>query len=315
LNNTALKTFSEKIKQKSIELGFSFCGIAKADALTDEARNLEKWLRSAHHGEMQYMENYFDKRIDPRKLVDDAKSVISLSYNYFTAEKQQDNHAPKISKYAYGNDYHHVIKAKLKTLLQYIQTTVGEVHGRAFVDSAPVLERAWAVRSGLGWIGKNTMLIHKKHGSFYFLCELIIDAELWYDSPETLDYCGTCTRCIDACPTKAINPLGFVEAEKCISYATIELRQEIPDFFKGKMEHWMFGCDICNDVCPWNRFAEQHNEPLFQPNNFIVNATKKDWFEITEEIFNQISKKSPLQRAKYIGLKKNLNFLQKSCTH
>lgn len=310
MNNTILNNYTSIIKEKAKDLGFSYCGIAKADLLENEARKLELWLNSNYHGEMQYMENYFDKRIDPRKLFEGAKSIISLSYNYYTDKKQIDENAPKISKYAYGYDYHEVIKTKLKTLLLHISENIGEVNGRAFVDSAPILERAWAVRAGLGWIGKNTMLIHKKGGSFFFLAEIILDIDLLYDIPETKNHCGSCTRCIDACPTNAIDPSGYVKANKCISYATIELRKDIPEFFKNKMQNWMFGCDICNDVCPWNKFATNHNESLFQANEIMLKTTKKEWIELSKDLFNVISKKSAIRRTKYEGLKRNIQFLE-----
>jgi len=301
--------YANMIKAEAKRLGFLFCGIAEAAFLEEEAPRLEKWLRGQLHGEMQYMENHFDKRLDPRLLVDGAKSVISLGYNYYTDACQQDVDAPKLSKYAYGMDYHTVIKDKLKVLLTYIRDEIGEVAGRAFVDSAPVLERAWAKKSGLGWVGKNSNLISKDQGSFFFLSELIIDLDLAYDIPATKDYCGTCTRCLDACPTEAIIGPQLVDGSKCISYLTIELKNEIPKEFAGKMDNWMFGCDICQDVCPWNRFSEPHQEVAFQPNQELLEMNKRDWEEITEETFQKVFKKSAVKRAKYAGLRRNIKFL------
>jgi len=284
-------------------------GVARAEQMDEEARRLEVWLNQGKHGKMGYMANHFDKRTDPRKLVDGAKSVISLTYNYHSEAVQSDADAPKISQYAYGRDYHWVIKDKLKSLLAYIREEVGEVNGRCFVDSAPVLERDWARRSGVGWVGKHTLLLHPKAGSYFFLAELIIDLELATDDP-IRDYCGTCTRCIDACPTEAISPQGYVmDGSKCISYLTIELKDAIPDEFKGKMEGWVFGCDICQQVCPWNRFATQHTEPKFEPHADLLDMSKQDWEEITEEVFRKVFKKSAVKRTKYAGLKRNLRFL------
>lgn len=308
---TAAERNSKLIKEEAKRLGFTFCGIAKADFLEEEAPRLEKWLKEQMHGEMHYMENHFDKRLDPRLLVDDAKSIISLGFNYYTADLQKDKDSPKISRYAYGMDYHTVIKEKLKELLQTIQDEIGEVGGRAFVDSAPVLDRAWAKQSGLGWIGKNSNLINKTQGSFFFLCELIIDLALAYDIPATKDYCGTCTRCIDACPTEAIVVPQIVDGSKCISYLTIELKNEIPNSFAGKMDNWMFGCDVCQDVCPWNRFAEPHVEESFKPHPDLLEMTKQDWEEITEETFQRVFKKSAVKRAKFSGLTRNIRFLEK----
>jgi len=297
------------IKQKALDLGFSFVGIAEAKELTEEARMLEKWLNQNRHGQMHYMANHFEKRIDPRKLVPGSKSVVTLLYNYHNPQKQKDPNAPKISQYAYGKDYHYVIKAKLRELLAYIQTEIGEVSGRCFVDSAPVLERDWAKHSGLGWIGKNTLLINKKQGSYFFIAELIIDLELAYDGP-IKDYCGTCTRCIDACPTDAISPEGYwMDGSKCISYFTIELRDELPQEMKGQFENWMFGCDICQEVCPWNRFAKRHNEPAFEPHPELLEMTYEDWQEITQEVFRKVFKKSAVKRTKYKGLLRNISFL------
>jgi len=297
------------IENKALELGFMHMGVARAEQMDEEARRLEVWLNQGKHGKMGYMANHFDKRTDPRKLVDGAKSVISLTYNYHSEAVQSDADAPKISQYAYGRDYHWVIKDKLKSLLAYIREEVGEVNGRCFVDSAPVLERDWARRSGVGWVGKHTLLLHPKVGSYFFLAELIIDLELATDDP-IRDYCGTCTRCIDACPTEAISPQGYVmDGSKCISYLTIELKDAIPDEFKGKMEGWVFGCDICQQVCPWNRFATQHTEPKFEPHADLLDMSKQDWEEITEEVFRKVFKKSAVKRTKYAGLKRNLRFL------
>lgn len=284
------------------------CGISKAGFLEEEAPRLENWLKNNRNGQMSYMENHFDKRLNPTLLVDDAKSVVSLLLNYYPAELQNlDSY--KISKYAYGQDYHFVIKEKLKEFLFSIQSTIGEVSGRAFVDSAPVLDKAWAAKSGLGWIGKNSNLLTQKVGSFYFIAELIIDLDLDYDSPTT-DHCGTCTACIDACPTAAIVTPYVVDGSKCISYFTIELKENIPHEMKGKFDDWAFGCDICQDVCPWNKFSKQHNEPLFNPNPELLTMSKKDWLEITEETFKAVFKNSPLKRAKFQGIKRNIDFLK-----
>jgi len=303
------KTYTQLIKTEAKRLGFLNCGIAKAEFLEKEAPKLEKWLKNGYHGEMNYMENYFDKRLDPTLLVDGAKSVISLSYNYYP-EKLQKKGTYKIAKYAYGKDYHHVIKSKLKTLFEYIQHNIGRVNGRAFVDSAPVLERAWAKKSGLGWIGKHSLLIQKQTGSFYFLAELILDLELAYDNPFKADHCGNCTKCIDACPTQAILPNNTIDGSKCISYFTIELKEEIPSSMNGKFDDWMFGCDICQDVCPWNRFSKPTNEELFKPHSQLLTNSKKDWEEITSEVFNTIFKKSAVKRAKFKGLQRNIQFLK-----
>ncbi|RYC50494.1 epoxyqueuosine reductase [Flagellimonas olearia] len=299
---------TQMIKTEAKRLGFLSCGISKAQFLEEEAPRLEKWLKNNMHGEMQYMENHFDKRLDPTKLVEGSKSVISLLLNYFPSQEQnQDSY--KISKYAYGTDYHFVIKDKLKSLLHFIQDEIGEVHGRAFVDSAPVLDKAWAARSGLGWIGKHSNLLTQQVGSFYFIAELIVDLDLEYDAPTT-DHCGTCTACIDACPTEAIVEPYVVDGSKCISYFTIELKNEIPTGFKGKLDDWMFGCDVCQDVCPWNRFSKPHSEPLFDPNPQLLSMTKKDWEEITEEVFRKVFKKSAVKRTKYGGLQRNITFLK-----
>jgi epoxyqueuosine reductase len=307
--NNASK-YSQLIKAEAMRLGFMACGIAKADFLSDEAPRLEAWLKNNHHGEMAYMENHFDKRLDPRLLVDGAKSVISLTLNYYTEHKQLDETAPKLSQYAFGEDYHHVIKEKLKELLNFIQTNIGEVGGRCFVDSAPVMDKAWAQKAGLGWRGKNTNLISKKTGSFFFLAELIVDLELEYDSPFVADHCGSCTRCIDACPTEAIVAPYQIDGSKCISYLTIELKNEIPKEFKGKIDNWMFGCDICQDVCPWNSFSTQHNETAFEPHPDLLQLKKKDLLEITDEVFKKVFKNSAVKRTKLAGLKRNIDFLK-----
>jgi epoxyqueuosine reductase len=284
------------------------CGISKAGFLEEEAPRLENWLKNNRNGQMSYMENHFDKRLNPTLLVDDVKSVVSLLLNYYPAELQNlDSY--KISKYAYGQDYHFVIKEKLKEFLFSIQSTIGEVSGRAFVDSAPVLDKAWAAKSGLGWIGKNSNLLTQKVGSFYFIAELIIDLDLDYDNPTT-DHCGTCTACIDACPTAAIVAPYVVDGSKCISYFTIELKENIPHEMKGKFDDWAFGCDICQDVCPWNKFSKPHNEPLFDANPELMSMSKKDWIEITEETFKAVFKNSPLKRAKFQGIKRNIDFLK-----
>jgi epoxyqueuosine reductase len=299
---------SNFIKQQAKRLGFMSCGISKAEFLEQEAPRLEHWLKSNQNGQMSYMENNFDKRLDPTKLVDDSKSVISLLLNYYP-EKHQIENTFKISKYAYGQDYHYVIKDKLKELLATIQENIGEVSGRAFVDSAPVLDKAWAAKSGLGWIGKNSNLITKQIGSFYFIAELIIDLELEYDNPTT-DHCGSCTACIDACPTQAIETPYIVNGSKCISYFTIELKDNIPQEMRGKFDDWAFGCDICQDVCPWNKFSKPHSEPLFAVKPELIEMSKKDWNEITEEVFKKVFKNSPLKRTKFEGLKRNINFLK-----
>ena len=284
------------------------CGISKAGFLEQEAPRLEAWLNQNRLGKMQYMENHFDKRLDPTKLVEGSKSVISLLLNYYPSELQRED-SYKISKYAYGTDYHFVIKDKLKELLHCIQETVGDVHGRAFVDSAPVLDKAWAAKSGLGWIGKHSNLLSKQAGSFYFIAELIVDLDLDYDTPVT-DHCGSCTACIDACPTQAIVEPYKVDGSKCISYFTIELKNEIPSSVSGQFDDWMFGCDVCQDVCPWNRFSKAHKEPLFDPHPQVVSNSKKDWEEITKEVFSEIFKKSPLKRTKFEGFRRNIEFLK-----
>lgn len=298
--------YSQLIKKSAKNLGFLSCGISKAEFLEEEAPRFEKWLNEQKHGQMAYMENHYDKRLDPRLLVPGAKSVVSLLLNYYTDEHQVEG-APKISKYAYGTDYHFVIKEKLKQLFQILQEEIGEINGRVFVDSAPVMDKAWAVRSGLGWMGKNTNLINKKVGSFFFIAEMILDLKLDYDTPVT-DHCGTCTACIDSCPTGALTPYN-IDASRCISYLTIELKDQIPSEFQNKMDDWSFGCDICQDVCPWNRFSKPHNEPLFEPRSELLEFTKKDWEELTETTFDIIFKNSAVKRTRYKGLKRNLAFL------
>ncbi|MBI1287904.1 MAG: tRNA epoxyqueuosine(34) reductase QueG [Flavobacteriales bacterium] len=297
------------IKQEAQRLGFLQCGISKADFLEEEAPRLERWLNANMHGEMGYMANHFDKRLDPRKLVDGAKSIITVLLNYYPSETQKDQEAPKISKYAYGNDYHHVIKGKLRELVNFINEEIGEVGGRAFVDSAPVMDKAWAAKAGLGWIGKNTNLIHPKNGSFFFIGELILDIELEPDQP-IRDHCGTCTACIDACPTGAIIQPYVVDGSKCISYFTIELKDAIPTEMKGKFDNWAFGCDVCQDVCPWNRFSKPHTEPQFNPHPDLLEMTKQDWEELTEDVFKKVFQKSAVKRTKFNGLKRNLEFLK-----
>ena len=300
--------YTAKIKSAADALGFLSCGISKADFLEDEAPRLEQWLNQGHHGSMSYMERHFDKRLDPRLLVPGAKSVVSLLLNYHTNKKQTDTKAPKISRYAYGTDYHFVIKEKLKELMQIIHREIGEVNGRVFVDSAPVMDKAWAAKSGLGWLGKNTNLISKKVGSFFFIAELIIDLELDYDTPVT-DHCGSCTACIDACPTDALLQPYQIDGSKCISYLTIELKENIPTEFKGQMDNWAFGCDICQTVCPWNRFATPHDEPAFEPQEELLNLTKSEWQEMTSVVFNKVFKNSAVKRTKFEGLKRNIKFL------
>ena len=296
------------IKSEAKRLGFLSCGISKSGFLEEEAPRLENWLNKNQHGQMAYMENHFDKRLNPNLLVEDAKSVVSLLLNYYPSETQTDD-TYKISKYAYGQDYHFIIKEKLKELLYSIQENIGEVSGRAFVDSAPVLDKAWAAKSGLGWMGKNTNLITKTIGSFYFIAELIIDLELDYDNATT-DHCGTCTACLDACPTEAIVAPYVVDGSKCISYFTIELKDNIPTEMKGKFNDWAFGCDICQDVCPWNKFSKPHNEPLFEANAELLSFTKKDWEEITAETFQKVFRNSAVKRTKLEGLKRNIDFLK-----
>jgi epoxyqueuosine reductase len=300
--------YSNLIKAEAKRLGFLSCGISKAGFLEEEAPRLEHWLNKNHNGQMAYMENHFDKRLNPTLLVDDAKSVISLVLNYFPAATQNAD-SYKISKYAYGKDYHFVIKEKLKELLNTIQDEIGAVSGRAFVDSAPVLDKAWAAKSGLGWIGKNSNLITQKVGSFYFIAELIVDLELEYDHATT-DHCGTCTACIDSCPTEAIVAPYVVDGSKCISYFTIELKDNLPIEMKGKFDDWAFGCDVCQDVCPWNKFSKPHNEPLFNASPELLSYTKKDWEELAEDTFNQVFKNSAVKRTKLEGFKRNIQFLK-----
>ena len=309
MNN--LEKITKEVKTSALQLGFDFCGIAKVQKLEDDARRLEKWLSKGMHGTMHYMENHFDLRIDPSRLVPGARSVITLLLNYFPEEQQKPN-VPKISKYAFGNDYHEVIREKLKLLMESIKIQVGEINGRGFVDSAPVLERTWAQKSGLGWIGKNGNLINKQMGSFLFIATLIIDVELEYDDAFAKDYCGTCTRCIDDCPTDAILTDKVIDGSKCISYFTIELKDAlIPDAMKGKFDNWMFGCDVCQDVCPWNRFSKPNKEIAFKPLPEVLNFSKNEWEELTEESFKNIFRDSPLKRTKWNGIKRNLKFIEK----
>lgn len=296
------------IKTTAQNLGFSFCGISRAEFLKEEAPQLEEWLKRGYHGSMGYMENHFDKRLDPTLLVPGAKSVVSLIYNYYPEKDLAKDDQLKVAKYAYGEDYHFVIKDKLTEFLQYIQEQIGEVNGRAFVDSGPVMERAWAKKSGIGWIGKNSLLLNKSMGSFFFLAELIIDLDLEYDGP-VKDYCGTCTACMDACPTDAIPKPYVVDGSKCISYFTIELKEEIPDSVKGKFENWIFGCDICQDVCPWNSFSKPHTETRFNPHPTLEKMNQQEWKEITQEVFQKVFKDSAVKRTKLQGLKRNIQFI------
>ena len=297
------------IKSSAQKLGFDYCGISKAEYLESEGSRLRDWLQKGHHGKMGYMDNHFDKRVDPTKLVEDAKSVVSLLYNYYPETSLRENDNFKIAKYAYGKDYHFLIKDKLKELLTRIQQKISDVQGRVFVDSAPILERQWAAKGGLGWIGKNTMLINKQSGSYFFIAELVLNIELHYDNPIG-DYCGNCTRCMDACPTQALRPYQM-DASKCISYLTIELKDDIPDKFQGKMKNWIFGCDICQEVCPWNRFSEPHHEPYFKPNEQLKGMSRKEWTELTEEVFQSVFRKSAVKRTKYRGLIRNIKFNEK----
>jgi epoxyqueuosine reductase len=296
------------IKSLAKELGFSFCGVSKAEFLSEEAPRLEEWLKRGYQGKMGYLENYFDKRLDPTLLMPGAKAVVSFLYNYYPKKDFTESSELKIAKYAYGEDYHFVVKEKLKELIDRLTEKVGGIQGRAFVDSAPVMERAWAQRSGLGWIGKNSLLLNKQSGSFFFLAELIIDLELEYDHPAK-DYCGTCTACMDACPTDAITEPYVVDGSKCISYFTIELKEQIPQEVKGKFENWIFGCDICQDVCPWNRFASPHQEPRFQPTSELEKMTAADWKEVTEDVFKRLFSESAVKRTKWEGLKRNIAFV------
>jgi len=308
-NSSNKQKLTNFIKSKSVDLGFISCGISKADFLEEEAANLENWLKNEMHGEMSYMERNFDMRLDPRKILNGAKSVISLTYNYYTDKLQKDENF-KISKYAFGTDYHFVIREKLKNLLFLIREKVGDINGRVFVDSAPILERAWAKKSGLGWIGKNTNLISKNVGSFFFLCEIIVDIELDYDY-STTDHCGTCTACIDACPTNAIVEPYKVDGSRCISYLTIELKENMPEYAKDSYDKWIFGCDICQDVCPWNKFSKPHNEPLFSADEKFLSMSKNEWLEITKETFDKVFKDSPVKRTGYDGLKRNIKFIKR----
>jgi epoxyqueuosine reductase len=307
--NSLKQTYTSFIKQEAKKLGFEYCGISKAVFLEEEAPRLEKWLKENKHGQMRYMENYFDKRLDPRLLVDGAKSVVSLLLNYYP-EKKQNPDAPQISKYAYGMDYHFVIKEKCKTLIDSLREKIGDINGRCFVDSAPVMDKVWAKKSGLGWIGKNANLINKNSGSFFFIAELILDIELEYDTA-IKDYCGTCTRCINACPTQAIVEPYVVDGSKCISYFTIELKENIPAAYKNKFDNWTFGCDVCQDVCPWNSFSSKHTEPLFNNNSDLLDWDTEQWNEITQEVFNKVFKHSAVKRTGFKGLKRNLDFLKK----
>jgi epoxyqueuosine reductase len=300
--------YTQLIKTEAKRLGFLSCGISKAGFLEDEAPRLENWLKNNMHGKMNYMEDHFDKRLNPTLLIQDSKSVISLLLNYYPPELQNAD-SYKISKYAYGKDYHYVIKKRVTRLLKFIKREIGDVSGRAFIDIAPIMDKAWAAKSGLGWIGKNTNLITQKTGSFYFIAELIIDLELEYDNPTT-DHCGTCTACIDACPTQAIVAPYVVDGSKCISYFTIELKDNIPNEMKGKFDDWAFGCDVCQDVCPWNKFSKPHNETLLNPYPELLSYSKKDWEEITEETFKKVFTNSPLKRPQWEGLKRNINFLK-----
>ncbi len=311
LSTNTLHKNTELIRTEALRLGFDFVGFAKAAPLNEEARRLEAWLNKGYHGKMQYMANHFDLRTDPTKLVPGAKSVIVLMHNYFPKETQHDPEAPKLARYAYGEDYHHILKGKMKALLHFIRENIGEVDGRCFVDSAPVMEREWAKRAGLGWTGKNTLLLRPGAGSYFFLAEMILDLPLDADDP-IRDHCGTCRRCIEACPTKAISPEGYLlDASKCISYLTIELREEIPMEFHEKMTGWAFGCDICQEVCPWNRFSKPHDEQAFEPHPDLLDMKAADWLEITEEVFQKVFRKSAVKRTKFEGLRRNLGLLKK----
>ncbi len=293
------------VKKIAQDLGFLHCGISKSGFLEDEAKRLENWLKNGFHGKMHYMENYFDKRLNTALLVEDSKSVVSLLLNYYPTEFQNED-LPKISKYAYGNDYHEVIRGKLNQFLDQIKLQIGEVHGRVFVDSAPVMDKVWAKKAGLGWIGKNGNLINPKNGSFFFIAELIIDLDLEVDSA-IKDYCGTCTKCIDACPTDALSTPYIVNGSKCISYLTIELKDEIiPSGFEQKMNNWAFGCDICQDVCPWNRFSKPHSEEEFTLNKNLINLSKSDWLDMEKHTFSILAKNSPIKRTKLKGMKRNI---------
>ncbi len=309
MNRNILTYRTKLIKEKAAALGFDFCGVSRAEFLEEEAPRLETWLNNHYHGKMAWMANHFDKRLDPRKLVDGARSVISLMLNYYPGKRLPEGAEDfKLSKYAYGADYHLVVKDKLKQLMNFISEEIGEVSGRVFVDSAPVMDKAWARKSGIGWVGKHSNLLNREGGSFFFIGEIILDLDLEYDGP-VKDYCGTCTACMDACPTEAITEPYVVDGSRCISYFTIELREAIPEDFKGKFENWMFGCDICQDVCPWNRFARPHKTSEFLLNPDLETFTNKDWEEITEEVFRELFRMSPVKRTKFEGLKRNLRFL------
>ena len=300
------KKYSDFIKNKSIELGFISCGISKSGFLENEIGRFESWLKNNYHGQMSYMERNFDKRMDTTKLVAGSKSVISLLFNYYPS-KEINNDSFKISKYAYGKDYHFIIKDKLKSLLSSMRNEIGEIDGRVFVDSAPIMEKAWAKKSGLGWVGKNTNLISKKTGSFFFIAEIIVDLELEYDG-EVTDHCGSCTACLDACPTDALYEPYKIDASKCISYFTIELKEQFPNDLKKDFNDWIFGCDICQDVCPWNKFSRPNEEPLLSPLKEINQYSKKDWLELTDEVFKVVFKGSPIERTKFNGLKRNIQY-------
>lgn len=298
------------LREEAHRLGFDFVGISPAGFLEEEAPRLEAWLNKGYQGRMSYMENHFDKRLDPRLLVEGAKSVVSLTFNYYTDARSADPESPKIAKYAYGKDYHTVLKEKLRALMSFLQTEIGEINGRVFTDSAPIMERQWAAKSGVGWIGKNSLLLNRKQGSYFFLAELILDIELATDTP-IKDYCGSCKRCIDACPTQAIVGNGLLDASRCISYFTIELRGDLPQEMQPYFDNWMFGCDICQEVCPWNRFARPHQEPDLLPHPKLLKMTKKEWTELTQEVFNDIFRGSAVKRTRYEGLMRNIEFLNR----
>jgi epoxyqueuosine reductase len=299
---------SSMIKAEALKQGFKACGISRAEFLPDDAERLQQWLNSNYQAGMSYMENHFDKRTDPSKLVEGAKSVISVILNYYTTARSVDPEAPVISTYAYGKDYHQVIRKKLNSLLRYMQDSMGPLNGRGFVDSAPVLDRAWAARSGLGWIGKNSNLISPESGSFFFIGTLIVDIPLQYDKPIT-DFCGDCNRCVRACPTNAILPGRTIDANRCISYLTIENKGGISAEFAGKFQNRAFGCDICQDVCPWNRKSTQNNEEDFKPLSGLLEMRRQEWYDMDEEKFNVTFAHSPIKRAKFSGLKRNLEFI------
>lgn len=310
MNFSSKEKYSKIIKEKSRQLGFDFCGISKAENLEDESTRLEEWLAKGFHGKMSYMSNHFEKRLDPAKLVPGARSIVSLLYNYYPGAEQEEEPEYKIAKYAYGKDYHFVVRDKLKALLAELQKEIGEINGRVFVDSAPVMERQWAAKSGLGWLGKNTLLLNKQFGSYFFIAELVIDLELAPDGP-IKDYCGTCTRCLDACPTAAFAGPHVLDASKCISYLTIELKDEIPSEFERKYDHWVFGCDICQEVCPWNRFAKTHHEPAFAKLDGVKQVMKAGREEFSIKEFNRFFKDSPIKRTKLAGLRRNIKFVKK----